>query len=220
MLEVELKKQKYLENIKTEKGRERTRQMLSHAIDTFIELGYEGTSLTTIINKSGGSRTTIYQCFGNKEGLFVAALEMMTDDLYRECISGYRHGRTLIEDLTGFGEIFLTAITTPRAVGALRLVYTQAPVIEGLGKWFYEEAFEASYKALAKILENHIEATVEELTPMAGVFVESLKGRLFHKALCVPGFQPDQEEIKTEVALCVEMLVASIRLRYPERLRK
>lgn len=220
MTDVELKNQKYLENTKTKKGRERTRLLLAHAIDTFIELGYEGTSLTKIIEKSGGSRSTVYQCFGNKEGLFIAALEMMADDLYSACISEYRHGRTLTEDLVGFGEIFLTAITAPRAVGAMRLVYTQAPLIPKVGKWFHKEAIEASYKALAKILENHIDATAQELIPLAAVYVESIKGRLFHKVLCLPEYRPTETEIKDEVALCAEMLIAEIRLRYAERLRK
>lgn len=213
-------KQKYLAHIKTEKGRERTRLLLAHAIDTFIELGYEGTSLEKIIRKAGGSRSTVYQCFGNKEGLFIAALEMMADDLYNACISEYRHGRTLKQDLVIFGNTFLTSISNPRAVGALRLIYTQAPMMPQLGKWFYEGAIEESYKALAKVLENHIDAPMENLTETASLFIELLKGRLFHKALCLPQFTPTPEEIMDEVKNCVEMLEAYIGKHYGEKVRR
>ncbi len=205
---------KYLANVKTAKGRERTRLMLAHAIDTFIELGYEGASLNKIIAKAGGSRASLYQHFGNKEGLFNAALEMMADDLYRTCISKYRHGRTLKEDLTSFGEIFLTAMTDPRAVGALRLVYAQSANLPQVGNWFYENAVRSLYASFAKVLENHIDASLDELTPVAAIFVEALKGKLFHRALCLPSYRPTQDEIRLEVELCCDMLTAYLKTHF------
>ena len=68
--------------VKTARGRERMKELLSCAIDTFIENGYERTSIDKIIRRSGGSRSTVYQCYGSKEGLFIAALQMMADDVY------------------------------------------------------------------------------------------------------------------------------------------
>ena len=62
---------------KTPRGRNRAVELLRCAIDVFIEYGYEGASLSRIIERSGGSRTVIYQVYGNKEGLFLAALGMI-----------------------------------------------------------------------------------------------------------------------------------------------
>ena len=50
---------------KTQKGQERVRGLLVHAMDVFIECGYEGASLDKIIRKAGGSKATLYQNFGS-----------------------------------------------------------------------------------------------------------------------------------------------------------
>ena len=42
------------------RGRNRAVELLRCAIDVFIEYGYEGASLSRIIERSGGSRTVIY----------------------------------------------------------------------------------------------------------------------------------------------------------------
>ena len=82
---------------KTPRGRNRAVELLRCAIDVFIEYGYEGASSPRIIERSGGSRTVIYQVYGNKEGLFLAALGMMADDVYQAYVSDYHPGRDLRE---------------------------------------------------------------------------------------------------------------------------
>ena len=95
---------------KTPRGRNRAVELLRCAIDVFIEYGYEGASLSRIIERSGGSRTVIYQVYGNKEGLFLAALGMMADDVYQAYVSNYHPGRSLREEFEAFGRIFLTGM--------------------------------------------------------------------------------------------------------------
>lgn len=117
---------------KTPRGRNRAVELLRCAIDVFIEYGYEGASLSRIIERSGGSRTVIYQVYGNKEGLFLAALGMMADDVYQAYVSNYHPGRSLREEFEAFGRIFLTGMFTERAVGACRLVFAQSFAFQGV----------------------------------------------------------------------------------------
>ena len=56
----------------TRRGLERSRLILSKAIEIFAEKGYDATTLSDITDIAGGSRSLIYHCFGNKEGLFRA----------------------------------------------------------------------------------------------------------------------------------------------------
>ena len=49
---------------------QRIESLLDIAVEEFAELGYAGTSLDRLVERSGVSKTTIYRRFGNKEGLF------------------------------------------------------------------------------------------------------------------------------------------------------
>lgn len=53
---------------------ERERQILAEAIDQFAEQGYANTSVAAIASAVGISKPLVYQYFGSKDGLFLAAL--------------------------------------------------------------------------------------------------------------------------------------------------
>lgn len=202
---------------KTAKGNERRRVLLEHAIDTFIEYGYEGTSLDKIIKKSGGSRSTVYQSYGNKEGLFMAALVMMADGIYSAYMDDYRTGRTVREEFEVFGKIFLTAMLTPRAIGACRLIFAESARLPHIGDWFYTQGIARSYQCFAKVLENHFDAPMEELTETAARFIEMLRGPLLLKSVCLTDQKFTPEEIDREVAKSCDIIMAYVTSRYKER---
>ncbi len=202
----------------TAKGRERMTELLTHAIDTFIELGYERASLEKIIKKSGGSRSTVYQRYGNKEGLFIAALQMMADDIYSAYVAAYSHERSLKDELLTFGSIFLTQMLSPRAVGASRLIIAETPRLPDIGRWFYRDGIAMSYECFAKVLENHIDAPLPELTDLASRYIETLKGPLFMRALCQPDVSPTTEEIEREVESAAKLVLTYIEATYPDRI--
>ena len=181
---------------KTPRGRNRAVELLRCAIDVFIEYGYEGASLSRIIERSGGSRTVIYQVYGNKEGLFLAALGMMADDVYQAYVSNYHPGRSLREEFEAFGRIFLTGMFTERAVGACRLVFAQSFARRDIGEFFYREGVKKSYQCFARVLQNHVDAPIEELEEAAARFIEMLRGPLLMRILCTPETQVTPEEIE------------------------
>ena len=206
--------------VKTARGRERMKELLSCAIDTFIENGYERTSLDKIIRRSGGSRSTVYQCYGSKEGLFIAALQMMADDVYSAYMADYRHGRTLREEFLTFGRIYLKGMLTPRAVGASRLIFAETVKLRDIGEWFHREGVAKSYVCFAKVLENHIDAPLDELTDAAARYIEMLKGPLYLRALCLPDFTPTDEEITREAELSADIMCAWLEKTYAGKLRE
>ena len=194
-------------------------ELLTHAIDTFIELGYERASLEKIIKKSGGSRSTVYQRYGNKEGLFVAALQMMADDIYSAYLASYSHERSLEEELRTFGTIFLTQMLTPRAVGATRLIMAETPRLPEIGRWFYRDGIAMSYECFAKVLENHIDAPFEELKDLASRYIEMLKGPLFMRALCLPDQPAGPDEIEREVESAARLVLLFVESAYAGKMR-
>lgn len=64
----------------TKRSAERKEKFIQAGLEIFLENGYENTSLTDIIKKSGGSLASIYKFFENKEGLFRAIVERGFDD--------------------------------------------------------------------------------------------------------------------------------------------
>lgn len=69
---------------KTPKGRRRHQALITAATEIFLQYGFEGATLDMIIERAGGSRTTLYKNFGDKEGLFAAVIASMIDDIFQE----------------------------------------------------------------------------------------------------------------------------------------
>ena len=205
--------------VKTARGRERMKGLLACAIDTFIENGYSRTSIEKIIQRSGGSRSTVYQCYGSKEGLFIAALQMMADDVYAAYMADYRHGRTLREEFLSFGRIYLAGMLSTRAIGASRLIFAETVQLPEIGDWFWREGIDKSYSCFAKVLENHIDAPLEVLRDVAARFIEMLKGPLYLRALCQSNFHAAASDIEREVLLSTDIVCAWIQTHFASRLR-
>ena len=81
-------------------------EVLDHAMQTFWEQGYECTSVQDLLDATGLSRSSLYESFGNKHDLYLAAL-----DRYRQ-----REAERLAERLA----------SAPTASGAIREVFEEA----------------------------------------------------------------------------------------------
>ncbi len=56
---------------------------LNAAMETFWAKGYEATSLTDLMSATGLHKGSLYQAFGNKHSLFIAALKRYLQDMRR-----------------------------------------------------------------------------------------------------------------------------------------
>jgi len=65
-------------------GRATRGQLIEVATGLFAEHGYEGTSIEAVLAAAGVSRGALYHHFGNKEALFTAALEAVSDRVAAE----------------------------------------------------------------------------------------------------------------------------------------
>jgi len=58
--------------------------ILEHAMQVFWEKGYDGTTMADIMHATGMHKGSLYQTFGDKKSLFMAALARYLDDMYIE----------------------------------------------------------------------------------------------------------------------------------------
>ena len=201
----------------TQRGRQRANDLLNCAIDTFIEFGYSRTSLDRIIAQVGGSRSTIYQVYGNKQGLFKSALQNLADEIYQSYMKDYRHGRSLETEFEVFGRIYLKGMLSERAVGATRLIIAETPQMPEIGVWFYREGIAKTYEGFAKVLENHLDAPLADLEDAAAHYIEMLRGPLFMKALCQPNFKPTDDDIEAESKRAADIMCTWLKAKWSMR---
>ena len=90
-------------------GPERRRpQVLDAALELFLELGYEGTSMDAVARAAGVTKPVVYACFAGKDELFRALLRREEERILAEIQAAFAASdlsdpqATLIEGFTGF----------------------------------------------------------------------------------------------------------------------
>ena len=113
-------------------------KILAAAAETFLELGYAGTSMDIVAQRARASKTTLYTRFPSKEALFSATISTYCE----------RHGmgfqvEELLElspeaALRRIGRGFLDVILSPAAIRMEQIVTGEAPRFPEVARLFYE----------------------------------------------------------------------------------
>lgn len=122
----------------TARGQARRVAMIDAARAVFLEQGYERTTLDMVIARAGGSRRTLYECFGDKAGLFRAVIEMHTADLLDQLEAVPLASAKPEQALTQIGRIYLSMVLSEDALGLYRLLVAEVPKFPELGETFYQ----------------------------------------------------------------------------------
>lgn len=195
------------------RGEARRRAMLDAAISVFLEHGYEGASLDLVIERSGGSRRTLYEHFGNKEGLFRAAIETLFDRILVRLSSLDLETGDPEDALTEAGREFLTALTAPDMLAGFRTVLGEATRFPVLGETLLRQGPERAYARVAAWLAHQTEKgalTVAEPDLAARQFIEMVKGDVHLRALLRPADPPTEAEIDRHVREAVRTFLYGV----------
>ncbi|NLY03498.1 MAG: TetR/AcrR family transcriptional regulator [Campylobacter sp.] len=107
---------------------ERYNRILEAGFDLFLEKGYKDTSLSEIVERAGGSLSTIYKYFENKEGLFrdiiLSGIDKLNTRLKREI--NINENLSLEEFLYKFGLLYFDIILDDRTIVFFRLVLSES----------------------------------------------------------------------------------------------
>ncbi|WP_428680613.1 TetR/AcrR family transcriptional regulator [Sphingopyxis sp.] len=107
--------------------RERRHEAILDAAETlFIEQGYDRTSLAEIVRRSGGSLATLYELFGNKQGLLHAIAvrwcgDTMAERAGRSADSRQSHVETLMDYVRSECDTW----RSPRAIALMRMLVSE-----------------------------------------------------------------------------------------------
>jgi AcrR family transcriptional regulator len=137
---------------------ERRAAIIELATRTFLEHGYDRTTMSGIAGQLGGSKATLWSYFASKEELFAAVLDSATAAFRSAMTSVLDPHAPIDEVLILFVEKFVTRITMPDAIALQRLIISEVERFPEIGRIFYDRAPGRSRIVLAEYLATQMEA--------------------------------------------------------------
>ncbi len=94
-------------------------ETLSKAMDLFWEKGYKATSIQDLVDRMGIKRGSIYNTFGDKHSLFIAAVEYYADEVTSKTIGVLESPGSPLENIKQFFEAIVNAPSDKKTRGCL-----------------------------------------------------------------------------------------------------
>ncbi|MBN2751316.1 MAG: TetR/AcrR family transcriptional regulator [Rhodospirillaceae bacterium] len=138
----------------------RRRAILDAAQVIFLEKGYERATLTEVLARSGGSRSTLAELFGGKEGLFI---EVLRESSHRiEVIFDALEACDAPPDvaLKDFARRFLDVILDSRTIAVLRTMIAEGFRFPEIASAFFQLGPDVGDKKLGAYFQHCIDRGV------------------------------------------------------------
>lgn len=129
------------------------------AQESFVTNGYDGTSMSAIAARLGGSKGTLYNYFKNKEELFVAVVEkkcQQIQGLLEE--AEIEASGDLKTTITSFATHFLELILNDDSIATYRLATAESGRRPEIGNAIYYSGVAQNHRRFAQFLEHAKEA--------------------------------------------------------------
>ncbi|MEQ5776951.1 TetR/AcrR family transcriptional regulator [Thalassospira sp. NFXS8] len=200
---------------RTEKRRE---AIVEAARELFCEHGLAGTTLEMITAEAGGSRRTIYELFGNKDGVFEAVIRNCTGRVTKIMRDLPISQQPLRETLIIFGETLMTVLTQSDTLRYMRMFLAEVPRFPHLGRVFYETGLMTGRRLMSNYFEQQMQqGTFPKGNPeLAASFLISLiKADYDIRQMAFIGWEPRVPDLKQHVTIAVDMFLAGYGLGAP-----
>jgi len=173
--------------------------ILTVAAELFLERGYDAVSLDDILERVGGSKTTLYSYYGGKEGLFAAMVA-------RECELKLAHLREQdVKDLDpkaglhSIGERLLDMVSDPVGCALYRMMVAEGVRFPELAAVFYNAGPAAVSRILCGTIQHwQKKGLLRSGNPetLAVQFTGIILGNFSVKTLLLPSVQYSEKQMK------------------------
>ncbi|PTQ89045.1 TetR/AcrR family transcriptional regulator [Agitococcus lubricus] len=180
----------------TSRGEQRRDAFLQAARAIFLEKGYAGTSIDEVVQRTGGSKASVYKYFGSKEGLFAAMFAERCQAFLAQLEIPNDVSDDLEQTLTHFAQRVLSASVDAERIAMIRALASEAARFPDLAHMAYNTGPKYGLGLLADFLERHHHAGVIDCPHphIAAIqFMEMIKGHVQWRALL--GLSPFPEHI-------------------------
>jgi TetR/AcrR family transcriptional repressor of mexJK operon len=183
--------------------------ILTAAQQLFFQHGFDETSLEMIINEAGGSRRSIYNEFGNKQGLLLAVIQKQVC-LQAQTLTAINRALSPAEALNDVCCKFVQGMLSVTLRSLFRLVVQQAVKLPEVGEIIYQKGPMTAVLPLVDYLNHLVEENIlqiEDSLFSAQMLLEMAKGPLYTRTLLLPHKDVSDEEIKQQVHRVVEIFL-------------
>lgn len=133
------------------------KSILETAEHDFLEKGYDGTSIDSIVREIGGSKSTVYSHFRDKRVLFAAALaDVQREFDFRLVRATEQRARNIHDRLVFMGVELLTLLFSERAIHLLRTLIAESRRFPEVGRQFVEDGLHVATAAIAAVLRHAV----------------------------------------------------------------
>ena len=184
--------------------------MLDAATELFLEKGFERTSLSDILDRSKGSRSTLYDLFGNKEGLLRAMVEDACSRLWQAMGSPADTPPFAEDSLVELGIRFVGAALAPNAVAVYRIVVAEGNRVPDIAQFFFDSGPRVIQQRLTQRFETAAAPGGASPLVLAQVFLGAILGDLYVRQTL--GLAPicGESEIAAHVRAAVRIFLDGI----------
>ena len=198
------------------RGDKRRAAFIAAARQVFLEQGYEAASMSEIVLRAGGSLSTLYSQFGDKQGLFISMLDARVRQITESMGVELSAHTPVQEGLRRIGEQFTSKLLEPESLEMYRLIVGLARKFPEIPREFQRRGPDKIRQALVDYLMDREEAgeiRLEDPYRTATLFLEMTRSGLVSRALLDEDVRPNAEEIRTSVNIVVDMFLHGI-IRY------
>ena len=128
--------------------------ILKVASKLFLERGYDAVSLDDILERVGGSKSTLYSYYGGKEGLFAAMVQMKCRDKLTSFLTMDIADLGPKAGLTTLGKQFWSIISDSEGQAMFRAMIAEAQRFPELASTFFAAGPEMAIRALRRNIEH------------------------------------------------------------------
>lgn len=190
----------------------RRKAILKAAAEVFLERGYADASIDAVVERAGGSKATVYALFGNKEGLFSAAVAECGEE-FAAAIGTVDVGVSLGDSLRQIARAYLKVILTPKRLAMFRMVAGDSGRLPDSGDIFYRLGPTAAVATVTRFFREGaarglLDPAIDP-EPLADYFLGAVRGSLFNRALLNPTRSPTDKEIDRHVDFVVATFLRS-----------
>src|SRR5271170_5232489 len=142
---------------KRSRGELRNGKLQKVAADLFLKRGYEGVTVDKIVERAGGSKSTVYSEFGGKCGLFISSIENLCRESNEPLTKIDYTGLNFEESLKRLSFHILKFITAKRSVELHRLAIGEAVNCPEVGEAWYKYGPARTASIIRSLLESHLD---------------------------------------------------------------
>ncbi|MCE4223253.1 TetR/AcrR family transcriptional regulator [Methylobacterium sp. C25] len=191
---------------------DKRRQILDGARDVFLASGFDGASMGEIAKAAGVSKGTLYVYFDSKDALFEALTTQEKRWLAEALFKLDSETSDVGGVLTQLGLTYLTEMSKPNHVSAIRMVIGATEKFPHLGRSFYEAGPACGIDRLtayldAQVAAGRLRAADTELA--AKHFLHLCQAGLLTRLLFAAGDPPTEDQMKHQIAEAVRVFLSA-----------